>query len=344
MDKGLLAVFLTGLLTGGLTCLAVQGGLLAATLAQRAQDALTDKAQKTGNAIPILAFLSAKLFAYTLLGFFLGWVGSLIQPSQAIMIILQIAVGLFMIATALNILNVHPIFRYAVIQPPRFLTRMIRKESKSGNVFAPVMLGAFTVFIPCGTTQAMMALAVASGSPGAGAAVLFAFTLGTSPVFFLLGYFATKLSATFQRTFMQFAAYAIILLAVFNINNTIALTGSPWTLDRLWSGFYCTVSFCASDFKAEVTQAASDTTIYIKSEGYSPNQLTVKAGTEVNLKLINNDGNGCAQAFTMPTLGIQRIVPIGKTDEVHFTAPTTPGEEIAFMCSMGMYRGTIHVI
>ena len=39
----LISVFLTGLLTGGLTCLAVQGGLLAATLAQREEQKLKEK-------------------------------------------------------------------------------------------------------------------------------------------------------------------------------------------------------------------------------------------------------------------------------------------------------------
>ncbi len=34
-NTNLLAIFLTGLITGGLTCMAVQGGLLAATIAQR---------------------------------------------------------------------------------------------------------------------------------------------------------------------------------------------------------------------------------------------------------------------------------------------------------------------
>ena len=39
----LLAVFLTGLLAGGLSCLAVQGGLLAATLAQSEEEKIIQK-------------------------------------------------------------------------------------------------------------------------------------------------------------------------------------------------------------------------------------------------------------------------------------------------------------
>lgn len=193
------AIFLTGLFAGALTCLAVQGGLLATSIAQRHEENLKDETIKSGNALPILSFLAAKLVAYTILGLLLGWFGSLFQLSLAANIVMQLAVGIFMLGTALNLLNVHPLFRYFIIQPPKFLTRMIRKESKSKNLFAPAILGAFTVFIPCGATQAMMALSIASGNPISGAAILFVFVLGTSPLFFILGYLATRLGQKMQE-------------------------------------------------------------------------------------------------------------------------------------------------
>src|SRR5258708_16828049 len=71
-SSNLWAIFLTGLFVGGLTCMAVQGGLLAATIAQSEEERLKEKVKK-GNALPILGFLGAKLTAYTLLGFLLGW-------------------------------------------------------------------------------------------------------------------------------------------------------------------------------------------------------------------------------------------------------------------------------
>lgn len=343
-------IFLTGLFAGALTCLATQGGLLAASLAQREEEKLKDKTKKTGNALPILSFLIAKLGAYTVLGFLLGWFGSIFQLSLTANTILQLAVGIFMLGTALNLLNVHPIFRYFIIQPPRFLTRMVRNQSKSGDFFGPAILGAFTVFIPCGTTQAMIALAIASGNPLSGSAILFAFVLGTSPLFFILGFLATRLGESLQQKFMKVAAYAIILLAVFNINNALALTGSNFTLENMWKGFWCTVSFCsdspiyASAAQADGNeQAVSEATISIESSSYSPNNLTVKAGSQVTLHLVNNGGGGCTQAFTVPKLRIQKVVPLGNSDTITFTAPTEPGP-LAFMCSMGMFRGIINVI
>lgn len=346
----LVTIFLTGLFTGGLSCLAVQGGLLAATIAQREEEKLEEKTKNTGNALPILFFLLAKLAAYTLLGLLLGWFGSVFQLSLTAKLIMQIAVVIFMFGTAGNLLNLHPIFRYFVIQPPKFLTKLIRNQSKSNDFFAPALLGAFTVFIPCGTTQAMMALAIASGNPLLGAAIMFAFTVGTSPVFFLLGYFATKLSETLHQKFMKVAAYSILALAVFNLNSAVALTGSNFTLENLWQGFYCTISFCdpaqarASGNGGSVAGATTNrATISFEETGYNPNIITVKAGSTVTLDLVNKNGRGCIQAFTIPKLNIQKTVPVGGSDSITFTAPTQKGE-LAFMCSMGMIRGKIQVI
>lgn len=332
-DNSLLTVFLTGLLAGGLSCMAVQGGLLTATIAQQAQKRLAT--------LPLFVFLIAKLIAYTILGFFLGWLGSLLQLSTQVQIILQTAVIIFMVGTALNLLNVHPVFRYFVIQPPRFLTKLVRKQTKRNDIFAPALLGGFTVFIPCGTTQAMMALAVTSGNALSGAAILFTFVLATSPIFFIVGYFAAKIAGSLQKSFTKAAAFAIIVLALFNANNTLALSGSPVTVDTVAKNAWCVVSYC--DSIAHASQPVSMASLTIEEDGYTPRTLTVKAGSLVTLNLQNKGGKGCTQAFTIPSLGVQKIVPNGQAASLTFTAPSQPGQ-LSFMCSMGMYRGTINVI
>lgn len=334
------AIFLTGLFVGGLSCLAVQGGLLAATIAQNEEEKFKKEVAKTGNALPILAFLSTKLVAYTIFGFLLGFLGSVVQLSLTFKVIMQFAVVIFMLGTAFNILNIHPIFRYFVIQPPKFLTRLVRNQSKSKSIFAPAILGAFTVFIPCGTTQAMMVLSIGSGNPFLGAAVLFAFILGTSPLFFILGYFATKLSEKLHRSFMKLAAVFLIILALFNLNSALALAGSKFTIDSVFKVF-------ATDKKNQENDknlnAVSQITITLDDKGYFPNSFTVNKGSYVTMHLVNSGGKGCIQGFTIPRLGIQKVVRFGTSDTISFLAPKEAGE-IAFMCSMGMYRGVINVI
>ncbi|OGN72942.1 MAG: hypothetical protein A2X25_10315 [Chloroflexi bacterium GWB2_49_20] len=120
MNQVLIA-FITGLTTGGLSCLAVQEGLLASSLEQQLEkDVLSQSSKKAGKprargklkpvrlALPILLFLGAKLAAYTLLGLFLGAIGSVFQLNALLRAILLIAVGIFMLGNALRILNVHP--------------------------------------------------------------------------------------------------------------------------------------------------------------------------------------------------------------------------------------------
>lgn len=343
MDTNLLVIFMTGLLTGGLTCLAVQGGLLASTIAQREEEHLKDKAQH-GHALPIFVFLLAKIVAYTLLGLLLGWFGSIFELSLTTRVILQFAVIVFMIGTALNLLNAHPLFRYFVIQPPRFITRRIRQHSKSGDVFAPALLGAFTVFIPCGTTQAMMALAIAAGSPLWGAAIMFAFVLGTSPIFFVLGYLATRLGDVMHRRFMRFAAYAIIILALYNLNGTLVLAGSSVNFTSVAKGAFCSITSCADDGQSFESAAVSrEVTINIGQYGYTPRNFSVKAGQPVRINLVNKDAYTCAQAFTIPKLGLQKTVRAGSSGSLEFVAPKKAGK-LAFSCSMGMYTGTINVV
>lgn len=328
------AVFLTGLFTGGLTCLALQGGLLAALLAT----------QREGkNSLAILVFLGAKLVAYTLFGLLLGLLGSFFQLSITAQAVLQILVTLFMVGTALNLLNAHPIFRHFVITPPRFLARLVRNQSQNSAVFAPALLGAFTVLIPCGTTQAMMALAVASGTPLAGAMIMFAFVLGTSPLFFILGYFATRLGEALHQKFLRVAAMTIMLLAVFNLRGALALSGAGLVVEAAFKGVYCTVSFCNESPTLLHDLATNSVNIEFRSTGYKVDQTTVKAGSEVTLNLVNRDGRGCIQAFTIPSLGVQEIVRTGTAKTIKITAPSEPGT-LAFMCSMGMFQGKLTVI
>jgi len=326
-------IFLTGLTVGGLTCLAVQGGLLASVISAR-KDEEVEKGTGRKNAVfPTLAFLITKLIAYTLLGFILGAFGGVIGISQTTQIIMQLVAGLYMIAIALNLLNVHPIFRYAVIQPPKFLTRRVRNQSKSKDLFAPALLGAMTVFIPCGTTLAMEALAISSANAFLGAAIMAAFILGTTPLFFGVGWITSVLGDNFRQRFLKTAAFAVIFLGITSVNGALvawgfplAFNSQPKTNEKLYS------------------EAPSSQTVVINvlSNGYSPNYIKVKKDLPVTVKLVGKDAYSCASAFRVPSLGISKNLLPNETYAFVFT-PKQAGR-IAFTCSMGMYGGVIEVI
>lgn len=323
-------IFLTGLTVGGLTCLAVQGGLLASVIAAREEDDLEKGSKRRHTIFATLSFLIAKLIAYTALGFILGSFGGALNISPNIQIFMQFLAGAYMVAVGLDLLKVHPIFRYAVIQPPRFLTRLVRNQSRSKDLFAPALLGAMTVFIPCGTTLGMETLAISSASPILGSAILFTFVLGTMPVFFGVGYLTTLLGDNFKGKFLKLAAVLVLFLGISSINGALAAGGLPF------------IEIGGNGSSNQNTQTSQDVQINISSSGYSPSYFKVKKGEVVNLTLKSKDAFSCALAFRIPSLGISKNLTPNDTQLISFT-PTEVGI-IPFTCSMGMYRGIIEVI
>lgn len=335
-------IFLTGLTVGGLTCLAVQGGLLASVIAAREEEKLEKGVNKRNPVFPTLAFLATKLAAYTILGFLLGAFGGAIGINQKTQIIMQFIAGLYMVAIALNLLNIHPIFRYAVIQPPKFLFKKVRNQSKNKDLFAPALLGSMTIFIPCGTTLAMEALAISSANAFWGAAIMASFILGTTPLFFGVGWLTSIMGDNFRVKFLKIAAVAVIYLGITSMNGALVAGGSPITLQSIIENFRIDTQPKTEKKLYNEVPLSQDIQLYVTANGYSPNYFRVKKDSPVTLKLIGKDAYSCASAFRIPSLGISKNIQANETYEIKFT-PTESGQ-IIFTCSMGMYRGVIEVI
>lgn len=323
-------IFLTGLTTGGLSCAAIQGGLLAATLAGREHE--PGPHESLPNALhdvkPTLLFLSSKLIAHIFLGALLGFFGSYVQLTSQVRGYFQIATGIYMIGLALHLLEIHPIFRYFVLQPPKWAGKLLRSQSKSNHFFAPAIVGFLTILIPCGVTQGMEVLAISSGNPWTGAIILGSFVLGTSPIFFLIGYITTRLSETLKSRFYQVAASLIFIVALTTIVGGINLTGF-------------TLSSPESISSTAETVSSANPTITVSASGYTPNLIKVPLNKEITLTLVTTGSHSCANFFTIPTLNITQQLPLTGTTPIRFTA--THVGPIRFTCGMGMYSGTIEV-
>lgn len=347
--------FVTGLTTGGLSCLAVQGGLLASSLAhQIEQDYLQQAAQakprkksrsqapvRSNSALPIGLFLLAKLVAYTLLGALLGWLGSYLTLSPMTRAMLMIAIGVFMVGNALRMFNVHPIFRYFSIEPPKFITRYIRRTAKGTDTATPLLLGALTVFIPCGVTQAMMAAALGTGSAGMGAALLFAFTVGTSPVFFVVAYLTTELGSRLEKFFMRFVAVVVLILGLVTVNGGLNILGSPLSAQNLRRSLFPSNSASPAETRPSAPVAETGALLLqVQNEGYFPAMLRAPAGQEVTLNLATNQTYSCSRDFVIPALNFYELLPDTGTVQVRIPAQKK-GSTMFFTCSMGMYTGQI---
>lgn len=354
MFEQILLAFITGLTTGGLSCLAVQGGLLASSLALQIEQDVAKMPHKPARkgaasartargvqaALPIGLFLLAKLVVYTLLGALLGLLGSFLSFDPITRALLMIGIAIFMLGNALRMLNVHPFFRIFAIEPPKFITRYIRRTSKNGTDLAsPLFLGALTVFIPCGVTQAMMAAALGTGSAAFGAALMFAFTLGTSPVFFAVAYLTTKIGEKLEAYFMRFVAVVLLLLGLVTFDSALNLLGSPLSFANITRSV---LPAAAESSQSPLTpaEASADLVLSVENNGYFPAVLRAKAGETVTIELVTNKTYSCARDFVIPALKYYQLLP--DTGRVTVEIPPQPeGTVMRFTCSMGMYTGQI---
>lgn len=327
-QPSLFIAFLTGITAGGLTCLALQGSLLASTYVN----------QKNFYK-PTFLFLISKLFAHTLLGFFLGLISSSLSMSTITRGWLQIVLSIYLLGVAGSLLNLHPLFRYFIFTPPKFIAKQLRNSSRNQTSLTPVILGLLTVFIPCATTQAMEIVAISTGNPVLSSAIMFCFTLGTFPSFLAFSFILQKGSQTSQKYFPLIGGILLFVMSLFNLNNGIGLTGSVYTLQNFWQVATHRTNTSTKSVLGINTQTA---TINISNQGYSPNNITLKKGVPTYLELITNNVSNCSRSFTIPDLNIEQLLPeTGKTI-LEFT-PDKIGL-LAFSCSMGMYTGQFNIV
>jgi uncharacterized protein len=346
----LITAFVTGLTAGGLSCLAVQGGLLTGSIVPPAPSRAV--AKRTGHrrvrqqppvassptAQPVLLFLAAKLVAYAVLGVLLGALGSMLQLTPTMRAFLMLVIGVFMVGNGLRMLNVHPIFRYFTFEPPSVVTRYLRRKAKRGAAaVTPLFLGALTVLIPCGVTQAMMALAMGTGDMLQAAGLMVAFTLGSNIVFFAVAYLAVRLGATMERTFARVTAVVLLVMGAVSVNSGLNLMGAPVSfLQPMQTAAQEVVTTAAVVAEGEgnvLTVAALDF-------GYEPQRLHARAGVPTQLTFVSDNLFSCSRALVIPALNIQQILP--ETGEFSINLPPQPlGRVLNYSCSMGMYTGQI---
>ncbi len=342
----LIIAFLTGLTTGGLGCLAIQSGLLATALAHQLE---LDMVTNSNNIIntnsryhiikPLLLFLAAKLITYTVIGFLLGAFGAILQVTPLMRAILMITIGFFMLGNGLRMLKVHPLFRYFVVEPPSNITRFISRTSKtSTSSFAPLFLGALTVLLPCGIAQSMMASAMGTGNPLQGASILFAFTLGTTPIFFAVAFFATRLGSVLEKNLTRIAAVILIVLGLIPINYGLNLAGSPVSLSKVFDH----LSF-ESNTLVEInatTLPKNKSVITVIKHGYAPNVLHLVANKPDTIIWVTNGVKTCALSIVIPKLDYEKTFP--DSGQVILVIPAQKkGTVIEYSCSMGMYHGRL---
>jgi sulfite exporter TauE/SafE len=336
-------VLITGLFAGGISCAAVQGGLLTALITRQhtAGDPATTEAtsvprqanpplphdgdgqSRTWRArlgddlAPVAGFLAGKLAVYTLLGGLLGALGHVVQLSPAARTWLQIGAGLLIITFGLAQFGA-PGFRRIVVQPPASWTRLVRNRARSQAVIAPALLGVATV-LPCGVTLSVEALALASGSAWRGAAIMTVFVLGTSPLFAVLGYAARKAATLWRGRLVAATGVAVIAMGLYTLNGGLELAGSPLAASRIAETPPGTAT--ADPATTTVTDGQQQVVITASAHGYSPRIAAITAGIPTTLIVRSAGAAGCVRSFVIGDT--QTVLPESGDTHIDLGTPST---------------------
>ncbi|MCI2420639.1 sulfite exporter TauE/SafE family protein [Saccharopolyspora sp. K220] len=352
----LIAVLLTGLFAGGVSCAAVQGGLLAGLITRQRRNADSAGAGKgtaahTGAArtrtqtpltrladdfAPVGGFLIGKLVSHVVLGALLGALGSVVQLSVGTRTWLQLLAGVVIIAFGLAQLGV-PGFRNIVIEPPLSWMRIVRDSSRSQSALAPTLLGVVSVLIPCGVTLSVEALALASGSPLAGAAIMATFVIGTSPLFALLGYAARKAATAWRGKLAVLTGIVVLITGLYTLNGGLELAGSPLAASRLAQA--ATAEAPAAPGTVSVQNGHQTVVVTASSDGYTPTNVQIRADLPTTLTVRSDNAQGCVRSFIIPSRNVDRILPAQGDTTIELGA--LPRGPLAYSCGMGMYTGTV---
>ncbi|SDM29540.1 Sulfite exporter TauE/SafE [Lentzea albidocapillata subsp. violacea] len=358
----LAAVLVTGLFAGGVSCAAVQGGLLTGLITrQRAATAEPAaparraaggknkqaaavaerqnwRAQLGDDLAPVGGFLAGKLVSHALLGALLGALGSVVELSVGLRTWLQIGAGLLIIVFGLAQLGV-PGFRGIVVEPPVSWMKIVRSRARSQAALAPALLGFATVLIPCGVTLSVEALALASGSALSGAATMAVFVLGTGPLFAILGYAARKAATAWKGRLAVVTGLVVLAMGLYTLNGGLELAGSPLAASRIAQ------SFGGNDAPADTTavsEAGGQQTVVItaRSSSYSPENVQVRSGMPTTLVVKSENAQGCVRSFVIRDE--QKVLPVRGETRIDLGV-LQPGR-LDYACGMGMYTGVITIV
>ena len=219
MELTLPAAFLVGLL-GGVHCVGMCGGIVAALTGSLAPELRQDRLRLTSM---LLAYNSGRIASYTLAGLLLGLLGqqvSVLEPLRGFPLG-RVFSGVFMILLGIYLAGWWPVLRPL----EQVGTRLWRLIEPYGRRFIPIrsapqafMLGLVWGWLPCGMVYAVLAMALASGSWQYGGLVMAAFGLGTLPLMVTMGFAFGSLARALQgRIIRTLAGITVLLFGLYTL-------------------------------------------------------------------------------------------------------------------------------
>ena len=317
---GMVALF--GVLAGCSSCAALVGGMVWA-LAPRWRG-------KGAHG----AFAAGRLGAYLVGGALLGGLGAEVRPSPMLSSVLVFGVALVMAGLGLSMMGL-PGWHALPLPGGRMGRRFLEAQGLSDK--GPWLAGVVSLFLPCGFSLTVQGLALVSGSPWRGAALMGVFALGTLPSLAIIGLSGASWGGAPRAWGRRVAGALAVAAAVWSANTQLNVLGVP-SLSDLGRPVAASPEISPSP----VDSGPQELTMEVGGRGYSPRHFTVKAGVPVRWHIVDRGFSGCTNAIQAPGL-FDGVLPLvrGGTATVEFT-PESPGT-YKFACWMGMATGEIQV-
>jgi sulfite exporter TauE/SafE/copper chaperone CopZ len=210
-------VFLIGIVASLSSCMAVVGGLVLS---------ISSTYSKSGSKVlPLTLFHISRLLSFLILGGLLGLIGSMLELTPMFYFVMSTIVFIVMIILGLNLLDI-PFFKRFNLTLPKAFSNSILKTEGVKNIFAPVLLGFLTFFLPCGFTQSMQITAIAYADILKSSLTMFVFALGTFPVLALISFSSTKLSKGANSSlFFKVAGFLVIFFSIYTFISSLISIG-----------------------------------------------------------------------------------------------------------------------
>jgi len=328
-DASVVVALLLGLVASVSTCLALVGGIVISFGSTYKIDP-DRKHPFLAHVKPHLLFHVGRFGAFVLLGGLLGVVGSFFNFSLGFTSYLTFAIAIVMFYIGLQILGIVPSITKLGFHMPKRFSSKVGALQEAEHAAAPFVLGALTFFLPCGFTQSVQLVAIASGDFMIGAMLMGAFALGTLPVLLGIGVGSSYAKDVEAKLFKKFVGVLIILFALYSFNNGMRLLGVG-------------VDFSSSSGETEVTVTDDGyQEVYMTADWtFEPNEFVVQKDVPVRWIIDGKNISGCIASIVIPDLDLE--FDLEKGENIIEFVPTEVGE-MDFSCWMGMVGGSFTVV
>lgn len=197
-------------------CVGMCGGIVMAYSSTKIKSDWSKKVQ----AIAHLFYSFGRITTYTLVGAFMGFVGSVVTFNSLTNSILLFLTGIMMVLVGFSLLG--KIKFLTVLEHTCSKSTLYQKTFKkllgSDSLTSFYLLGALNGLLPCGFVYAFAIIAAGTASAFWGAVTMLIFGLSTMPALFSLGFFIGLFKQSNLRDlFIKVAAVLVVLFGIYMI-------------------------------------------------------------------------------------------------------------------------------